>query len=789
MIFKKQFLLFSFLSFFLSNVSFAGRTVNADLIHSNTSTGSICVPPAVTLDCNEVGYLDGITSSVQTQIDGKEPTIGRSPFTLIWADGTSVLGSLPNWGVNADHFGLFNNLSYSSIDGQNTNFEDDTLNSGMGIDAPTSNVTGYAETLNHDNAASAFSFGNVYLRRMELRLNGNGPTNYSANISLRHLLGNGSTTGTLNDGNGIDNYMNIGAGFSLLGTYNLQSNSSTIDGFVENIYANNNYINGSGTAQYATGFNLAIQVPVIHNVQLASFSNNATIGGDLTGLGMYSDSVIAGNSSMVNMNQTQNVGGNLNFFNAFVSSPVTVAGDFRQLQLGNDGAVTNNAAGSLITQNGAVAKSYTGYGSYVGADIGDGTSNLIHFDSGSNHTPARTVSGQIFGFNFSNNSIVTGTNNINGLNVSNQGDGYRFSGASIYNQANMSEEAIGFRFNNQGNFRTGAGVDVNMQGAATDDVRGLRVNVTNQTSSSTTNHVQSAEFQGGTFSVQSSSVPFNNVAVDIGNGFSHQIEIANGSPTVGTDVIQTLIQNNLLLHDTIGAGPFGLDINGVGIVNQIAFDSGIVQSVYRNVLMGTTVPQGSGGTVDTWIDLELLGLPSFGGSITNNYRIGIQDSQLVGQNWCDNVSIDCWFMRVRDQRAENLFGRIAINTVNQKVSPGVRLEIHDGHVKSSQTTAPVPTVDANAGTGATCTLVSGNDKRGKISITTGTIGVSTGSYCALAFNAAYNVSPTCMLTPASSTLSTSVYAIETTTELDLGFAVAGGIASTYVLNYDCEEAQ
>lgn len=113
----------------------------------------------------------------------------------------------------------------------------------------------------------------------------------------------------------------------------------------------------------------------------------------------------------------------------------------------------------------------------------------------------------------------------------------------------------------------------------------------------------------------------------------------------------------------------------------------------------------------------------------------------------------------------------------------------DGHLRSTQTTAPVATVDGNAGSGASCTVANATDTAGAVSITTGTIGVSTGAYCSIAFNKAYNVAPICILTPASSTLSTSVYVTSSTSAVVVNFALAGGISSTYVLNYHCVETQ
>lgn len=113
----------------------------------------------------------------------------------------------------------------------------------------------------------------------------------------------------------------------------------------------------------------------------------------------------------------------------------------------------------------------------------------------------------------------------------------------------------------------------------------------------------------------------------------------------------------------------------------------------------------------------------------------------------------------------------------------------NSHLKSTQTSAPTALVSANAGTGSSCSVSNATDIGGQVSITTGTVGISTGSYCTITFSVPYGVAPICMLTPAGSSLSTSVYVTSTINALTLNFAVAGGISTTYIENYYCFETQ
>lgn len=136
-------------------------------------------------------------------------------------------------------------------------------------------------------------------------------------------------------------------------------------------------------------------------------------------------------------------------------------------------------------------------------------------------------------------------------------------------------------------------------------------------------------------------------------------------------------------------------------------------------------------------------------------------------------------------------------TPNTTVTPIERFRIKqtgqtnliNSHLKSTQTTVPTAAATANAGTGASCSVANATDMAGQITITTGTVGISIGSYCTITFNSTYAVAPICLLTPASSTISTSVYVTSSVSTMDIGFSVAGGISTTYLMNYHCFETQ
>lgn len=517
----------------------------------------------------------------------------------------------------------------------------------------------------------------------------------------------------------LTNIWSISSGDSR-GTYDqlrMQTNlAGTITGVARSL--NLNLSGGANPIQSIEGINMGINSDTVDQLNIADFSSNgavgnngygitvaldgattnnstaldlrlsSTVGGSSTLINATDHSNSTGGSNLVNLNSDGTAGNGRNIINAYNNGAVT--GDYRGLQLGNDGTVSNFSAGVLVNQGGDVTKGFTGYGSYFNGNGGDGSESTIMYDSST--SSGKTINSNLFGFNFFNNAsflqgmagvsinnqanytgdlnfftgfnqgAMTGNNTVRGLAIFNAsgGTGYRFNGINISNQANQTEEIQGIHFDTTGSSRTSTALDITMNGNATDDAQAVRVNVSGQTS--TNQHVRSASFEGGLFGVQGDFTPFSSAAVEIGNNFTSTATIQSGSPLTGTDQIIQLIQSNLLVQDDIATGPFGLDTNMVGMASQIAVDSGKTVPMVRSLLLGTTVPQGSGGTLTEHVVLELLGLPSFGGSVSNPTRTGIRDSQLIGANFCDGTTT-CHFLDVRDGNAQNSFaGGVQLKT-------------------------------------------------------------------------------------------------------------------------------
>lgn len=123
-----------------------------------------------------------------------------------------------------------------------------------------------------------------------------------------------------------------------------------------------------------------------------------------------------------------------------------------------------------------------------------------------------------------------------------------------------------------------------------------------------------------------------------------------------------------------------------------------------------------------------------------------------------------------------------------------RLLLKNGHLVSQQTTAPTATVNANAGTGATCTVANATDLSGTISLTTTAVAPASGDQCDVNFNLAYNVAPICTFSPVNANaaqfaVSSGVYSSSSTSAMSINFAVTDAVGHAYQWAYHCVETQ
>lgn len=648
------------------------------------------------------------------------------------------------------------------------------------------------------------------------------PIRYQANL-------NGTVTG-------IASFLDLdfsGAGF----TENIYGIDMTVSAPINTDLYLLSLSSSSTVGGSARGISIALDTPVTNDMTLLEARAGQPVGGNFQGLSIGNAAVTTNNVSMVSLNYSGTTG--INFYGFSSYSNGTVAGDFRHIQLGNDGPVAGNSSGVVIFDNNNITQSNTGFGYYHNGNIGSGANSFSTFDQ---NIGSGTIDADFSGFNL--NSSTTFLKSYSGLNINNSGTlssagltgvalhntgvfttsgayargmtfnnqaaGYGLVGYSVTNDHNMSDSIQGFHFNSNGNSRTSTALDVIMSGIATDDVQGIRLNMSGQSSTNqeptgiqvnmplqtqTGQHVAALSTNNGVVGFNSQSYASSNGFVETGNNFSITTEVKAGSPLTNTDLLLTLIQSNLLVNDDIASGPIGLDTNMLAAVSQLSVNTGKTVPLLRSFLLGTSVPQGSGGTVTEHVVLELLGLPSFGGSVTNPTRVGIQDSILLGQNFSDGAT-DVWGIRWRDVNSEHSLSRLALNTASMKCSSKVRLEINDGHIRSTQTTPPTITPDTNAGTGATTSILNATDSAGFIELVTGVGPFGAGPVLAVTFDQPYNVAPIVVIYPANAQASADISNNQifcpsaSTTQFTINFGVAPILpATTYRWNYFVIETQ
>lgn len=662
---------------------------------------------------NSSGNLEAISNYVRNSYGGQSvnqaPTLSNTGSSQIINNHSLTLNTSTD--ITDDVYGELKQIELGGTNNYQS-YTNEMLMQQTGANDITGDVVMFRPRIQYGVGGGTNSSQNTRVLDSTIRLSGNhtanniiatassinmdsgSTSNYTASIWASNYVGGTVTT----DAYGIDNNLQVdGSAQNAYGIYNKMYASGTL----QSLYGINSYFNGNLVADY-TGLAQSISGDVGGNSNDVNINHTGDIVGGSTNINIYHEGLISNNHNGFNFTRNGNTTGGLNIFSGYVNSSSNVGGDFRIMNIGNDGTISNNGAGSLFYQNGTVTKSYTGYGTSINADVGDGTGNSAvgfqaqfqnHAINGgayglqfnNNSSIANTLfgvdinnsgalSGGMTGLNIYNNGTQSGNYSVVGVNFANQSDGYSVSGFNVFNDHDLTEQFAGVQINNDGDTRTATGVQVTLQGNCTDDCQGVRVSVENQTSS--TQHVASGQFNGGQFSVQGSFKPFSSATVEVANSLSTTVTIDSGSPLTGTDQILTLLQPNLLVNDNIATGPIGLDTNMIAAVSQLAVASGKNVPVLRSMLLGTSTPSGSGGTIGDVVTLEVLGLPSFGGSVTlTGSKYGIKDSQLLGQDFCGGVT-NCWFLNVRDDAAENYLEKLAINTASETVASGYRLDVN-----------------------------------------------------------------------------------------------------------------
>lgn len=192
--------------------------------------------------------------------------------------------------------------------------------------------------------------------------------------------------------------------------------------------------------------------------------------------------------------------------------------------------------------------------------------------------------------------------------------------------------------------------------------------------------------------------------------------------------------------------------------------------------------------------------PTSGTGVFNSFWINNTINQTGGANGISrSLYINPVLTAASDYRAiEVSSGKSvflgSINIGSSSALTNTQLQVKDGHISATQTTAPIATVNANAGTGATCSVSNSTDIAGNISLTTTATSPASGAQCSIAFNKAYNVAPICTVTDTNSnsvlfSVTNGVYFTTTTTTLVINYSNADAVGHANTYAYHCIETQ
>lgn len=178
-------------------------------------------------------------------------------------------------------------------------------------------------------------------------------------------------------------------------------------------------------------------------------------------------------------------------------------------------------------------------------------------------------------------------------------------------------------------------------------------------------------------------------------------------------------------------------------------------------------------------------LPARTQSIAGDMLLTIQAQGRTASAWSTGTAVKIAVNTTENVTDTTNGGEIAISTTpNGGATPVEHLRIKqsgetvlvDSHLRSNQTTAPTALANANAGTGASVSLITATDTAGVIELTTGIGPYAAGAMVDVTFNKAYSVAPVVVFCPANAAAaqSTSPHDIYVDAISTTGFSIMFG---------------
>ena len=557
-----------------------------------------------------------ITTNWAIQLDAAD--LVKIPNTFAGFDSLGSLYSLPTYNFIPYINGLASSMT---TDGSTkTNIEKLYFSTTFG-DGVSGDITNYTD-LYFNNITNA-NFAIDYYRSFASYFNAaNGVS--VLDVSLVDT-GYGGLIG--NTFKGFNSYYAGDNGGSVYGFQFDKSGNTLGDSYGVNIG-----VTGSAVNYY--GFRSNMGGAAGGQIEQISLSNTATSGGNYFG---------------INDNQQGNIAGSIFPFNS-----------------SNQGSF-NSYTGLNLTNSG-VASNYTNGVNFYNNSLG--TANSLTMFQGGNDANIGT---NLSGINLTNNGSA---NDINGINFSNgtSGSAVNFQGISLNNQAPTTGSLMLANLYSSGDGVQSTGINVSLEGNHTTSITGMQINVNNATHPNTIQPVgltiNGALNVSSTLTTGIDPVGMASSLNSVGGSFT----VASGSALSGGEFV---FGNNLApvmnFNDNMGEDATTLDLGfaAVGFVGSLIVDAGKTVNDINMALAGAGNPSGS-GVVDNMTMYYAAGILPQGGSVTANNMYGFKTSPVL----CA-VAGNCWGLMVQDTSAQNYVDRLAISTLNKKVSSSdIGLELY-----------------------------------------------------------------------------------------------------------------
>lgn len=290
----------------------------------------------------------------------------------------------------------------------------------------------------------------------------------------------------------------------------------------------------------------------------------------------------------------------------------------------------------------------------------------------------------------------------------------------------------------------------------------------------------------------------NRSVTSVGSGAQNLMDLQNN----GTSEFKVNSAGTTTTGGSVTIGGTGLTFAGSGTVNVGAVSSfNVSLGNGRTMNIGTNSSTSVAGTIvqvqntytPTSGSLKAFAINSTyneasGNAANTDFLINRVETALgSGAQFLEELQVSAV-----DKFSVSNIGQTLINAATSVTNSIVAFK--NGHLTSQQTTAPVATVNANAGTGATCSVSNATDTAGNISLTTTAVAPSAGAQCSIAFNAAYGVAPICTVTDTNSnsilfSVTNGVYFTTTTTTLVVNYSNSDAAGHANTMSYHCIETQ